>query len=63
MDGEKGRKYGPKSEDPSLTAKRLLETIGLRLDNGEKDRVVEIVKKLMWVSFTESCLTYSDPEP
>ena len=58
--GEKGRKYGTKSEDPSLTAKRLLETIGLRLDSAEKDRVVEIVKEIMWIELTESCLTYRD---
>ena len=58
--GEKGRKYGTKSEDPSLTAKRLLETIGLRLDRAEKDRVVEVVKELMWIELTESCLTYRD---
>ena len=58
--GEKGRKYGTKSEDPSLTAKRLLETIGLRLDRAEKDRVVELVKELMWIELTESCLTYRD---
>ena len=58
--GEKGRKYGTESEDPSLTAKRLLETIGLRLDRAEKDRVVEVVKELMWIELTESCLTYRD---
>ena len=58
--GEKGRKYGTKSEDPSLTAKRLLETIGIRLDRAEKDRVVELVKELMWIELTESCLTYRD---
>jgi len=58
--GEKGRKYGTKYEDPSLTAKKLLETMGPRIHSAERDRVVEIVKNLVWIELTESCLTYRD---
>ena len=58
--GEKGRKYGTKYEDPSLTAKNLLETMGPRIHSAERDRVVEIVKNLVWIELTESCLTYRD---
>ena len=58
--GEKGRKYGTKYEDPSLTAKKLLETMGPRIHSSERDRVVEIVKNLVWIELTESCLTYRD---
>ena len=58
--GEKGQKYGTKYEDPSLTAKKLLETMGPRIHSAERARVVEIVKNLVWIELTESCLTYRD---
>ena len=54
--GEKGRKYGTKNEDPSVTAKNVLEQMGCPIEKAEIDRVVEIVKHLVWNSLTESLI-------
>jgi hypothetical protein len=44
--GDKQRKFGTHSEDPVVTAKNLLESMGFLVANDEQDRVVKIVKDL-----------------
>ena len=44
--GDKDRKFGTYSEDPVVTAKNLLESMGFRVGIDEQDRVLKIVKDL-----------------
>jgi len=44
--GDKDRKFGTYSEDPVVTAKNLLESMGFRVGIDERDRVLKVVKDL-----------------